>query len=94
MQGVFPVGILGGLLLLSLAILLAGVFIRRKGGLQSSGAWIIWVLISAIPLFGGGAALFIKHQTNIATGETQSGTLHVEGPQSTTQPQPEVGNGI
>ena len=68
-----PIGIVLGLVLLSLILLVVGLSMRRRGKLRTQGAALIWALLTIAPLFGAGAAFFLKHQVDLATGAAKAG---------------------
>lgn len=69
-------GILAPLLIaVALSVLLAGLgmFMRRRGQLRARGPALLWALLTITPLFGAGAAMFLRHMTDEATGVTKPG---------------------
>ena len=65
-----PLPLILGLLLCSIALLVVGMFLRSRGYYRSRRAWLVWTIISVLPLLGGGLFLFTKHQIDMATGKT------------------------
>lgn len=63
------------LLCIGASILLAviGFVLRRRGKLRAQGPALIWAILTVLPLFGAGAAMFGKHEVEQATGVTKSG---------------------
>lgn len=63
------------LLCIGASVLLAaiGFALRRRGKLRAQGPALAWAILSVLPLFGAGAAMFTKHEVEHATGVTNSG---------------------
>ena len=63
------------LLCIGASILLAvvGFMLRRRGKLRAQGPALAWAILSVLPLFGAGAAMFTKHEVEHAAGVTKSG---------------------
>lgn len=63
------------LLCIGASILLAviGFVLRRRGKLRAQGPALAWAVLTVLPLFGAGAAMFGKHGIEQATGVTNSG---------------------
>ena len=57
----------------SLALAAIGFAMRRRGKLATQGAAMGWAILTILPLFGAGAAMFGKHEVEHATGVTQDG---------------------
>lgn len=68
-----PIAIILGLVLLSLILLVVGLSMRRRGKLRTQGAALVWALLTIAPLFGAGAAFYIKHQVDLSTGAVKPG---------------------
>ena len=61
------------LIALSVAMLVVGLALRRRGHLRSRGAALGWALLTIGPLFGGGLVFYVKHQADLASGKVRSG---------------------
>jgi len=68
-----PFAIILGLVVLSLILFAIGLLLRRRGMLRTRGAVYLWAALVILPLAGSGLLLFVKHQVEYATGETQPG---------------------
>ena len=65
-------GVLLGLTVLTLALVVAGFMLHRRGSLASRGAAFGWAILTILPLFGGGALYASKHVVEQATAMTKS----------------------
>lgn len=90
MEGVFIPGFLGLTIILPVILFLVGLVLRRRGVLKTRGAMIGWFVLCILPLAIG----LLIGPFQQATEDSEAGALKVEGPMSTTRPQPEHGNGI
>lgn len=63
------------LLCIGASILLAiiGFMLRRRGKLRAQGPALAWAVLTVLPLFGAGFAMFTKHEVEHAVGVTNSG---------------------
>ena len=75
-----PIGVIVGLLALCVILLLIGIALRRRGVLRSRGAWLVWSIITILPLFGAGLFLFGKHQVERAQGLENAQAVPSSGP--------------
>ena len=57
----------------SLILAIVGFVLRRRGMLRARGPALGWAILTVLPLFGAGFAMFTKHQVELATGETPVG---------------------
>lgn len=58
---------------LSVALAAVGMVLHRRGKLTRPAVAFGWAVLTILPLFGAGAAMFTKHVADEATGKTQSG---------------------
>jgi peptidoglycan/LPS O-acetylase OafA/YrhL len=63
------------LIAVGLSVLLAiiGFVLHGRGHFTSRGPALAWAVLTILPLFGAGAAMFTKHAADEVTGKTQSG---------------------
>lgn len=59
--------------LASLALAALGFWLRRRGKLATQGAALGWAVLTILPLFGAGFAMFTTHVAEEATGVTEPG---------------------
>jgi cbb3-type cytochrome oxidase subunit 3 len=64
---------LGLCILASILIAVIGFALRSRGKLRTQRSAMIWAVLSILPLFGAGAAMFTKHEVEHAAGITISG---------------------
>ena len=58
---------------LSVGLAALGMALHRRGKLKTPGIAFGWAVLTVLPLFGAGAAMFGKHTADEVTGKTQSG---------------------
>lgn len=63
------------LLCIGASVLLAGIglALHRRGKLRAQGPALAWAILTILPLFGAGFAMFGSHAAEEATGVTNSG---------------------
>ncbi len=64
--------VLLGLVGLSIALLVIGLLLHRRGALASRPVALGWAILTVLPLFGGGIVYATKHVVEQATGVTKS----------------------
>lgn len=57
----------------SILMAIIGFALRSRGKLARRGPAMIWAVLTILPLFGAGAAMFTKHGVDRASGVTNSG---------------------
>lgn len=55
-----------------------GFALKRRGKLRARGPALGWAVLTVLPLFGAGAAMFLKHTADEVTGKTQPGVSDYE----------------
>ena len=58
---------------LSALLVVIGFLLHRRGYFVRRGPALAWAVLTILPLFGAGAAMFVAHMAEKATGATQSG---------------------
>ena len=67
-----PFAILFACVAASLLLVVIGFVLHRRGALTNRITALVWAILCIVPLFGAGAVMFLRHQVQFATGETQS----------------------
>jgi peptidoglycan biosynthesis protein MviN/MurJ (putative lipid II flippase) len=57
----------------SVALAAIGFWLRGRGMLRQPVPALGWAILTILPLFGAGFAMFAKHGVEQATGETKAG---------------------
>lgn len=57
----------------SILLAIIGFVLRRRGMLRAQRPALAWAILTILPLFGAGAAMFTNHGVQKATGVTNSG---------------------
>lgn len=57
----------------SVALAGLGLWLRRRGAIRTRGMAMGWAILTILPLFGAGFAMFSTHLVEQATGVTKSG---------------------
>ena len=57
----------------SILLAIIGFVLRSRGKLRAQGPAVGWAVLTVLPLFGAGAAMFTKHEVEHAIGVTNSG---------------------
>ncbi|PAX07645.1 hypothetical protein [Sphingomonas lenta] len=69
-----PILLTTGLCILaSILLAIIGFVLRSRGKLRAQGPALAWAILTILPLFGAGAAMFTKHEVEHAVGVTNSG---------------------
>ena len=58
---------------LSVVLAIIGFVLHGRGHFVRRGPALAWAILTILPLFGAGAAMFLKHAADEVTGKTQSG---------------------
>ena len=90
-----PILLTTGLCILA-SILLAviGWVLHKRGKLSAKIPAMVWAVLTVLPLFGAGAAMFTKHEVEHAAGVTKSGENAddaASAPSSNLQGAPDAG---
>ncbi|HEU0043212.1 hypothetical protein [Sphingomonas sp.] len=62
----------------TVALAAIGFALKRRGKLRGRGAALGWAVLTVLPLFGSGAAMFVSHLADEASGRTKSGVSDFE----------------
>lgn len=54
----------------SILLAIIGFVLRSRGKLRAQGPALAWAILTVLPLFGAGAAMFTKHEVEHAVGVT------------------------
>lgn len=69
-----PILLTTGLCILaSIVLAIIGFALRSRGKLRAQGPALAWAILTILPLFGAGAAMFTKHEVEHAVGVTNDG---------------------